>query len=332
MINAAVFSLRRARLNLLMLFVFASGFALADPDQPGSAKGVQYSEVMPLAHKSLLLDIARTGNSLVVVGERGHVLISEDGGKTWKQSARVPTRTTLTAVYGVGRNIWAVGHDTTIIHSADGGLSWEVQFADPAREVPLLDVYFSDANTGYAIGAYGTYLTTTDGGKNWHDGLLLEDDDYHLNAIIPLPANGLFIVAEAGTAYRSDDGGQTWQRLHLPYAGSMFGALYLSDRIIAFGLRGHVFASENLGESWQELPSPVLSSLFGGAILGANSAILVGANGAVLQLTGSQLQSKGQPLGGEDLASVLALTNQRLVVVGEGGIHLLNLATKNETD
>lgn len=326
MINAAVFSPKRARLGLVLLFVFGYQCSLAASPPQEPANQVQYSEVMPLAHKSLLLDIARAGNSLVVVGERGHVLISEDGGKSWKQSSRVPTRATLTAVYGVGKNIWAVGHDTTIIHSSDGGQTWETQFVDPAREVPLLDVYFSDANNGHAIGAYGTYLTTTDGGKSWNDGLLLEEDDFHLNAIIPLPANGLFVVAEAGTAYRSDDGGQTWQRLHLPYAGSMFGALYLSDRVIAFGLRGHVFASEDLGETWQELPSPVLSSLFGGAILGASSAVLVGANGAVLQLSGSQLKSLGQPLGGEDLAAVLALTNQRLVVVGEGGVHLLNLA------
>ncbi len=287
----------------------------------------QFSEVMPLAHKSLLLDIARTGNLLVVVGERGHVLLSQDNGKTWKQSATVPTRTTLTAVAAVGKNIWAVGHDTTIIHSGDGGQNWEVQFADPEREVPLLDVYFSDAEHGYAIGAYGAYLTTTDGGAHWNDGLLIEDDDFHLNAIIPLRANQLFIVAEAGTAYRSDDAGATWQRLHLPYAGSMFGALYLSDQIVAFGLRGHVFTSNDLGETWQSLDSPVLSSLFGGAILGANSAVLVGANGAILTLQNNQLQSLGQPLGGEDLSSVLALTNQRLVIVGEGGIHLLNLGS-----
>ncbi len=284
-----------------------------------------YSEIMPLAHKSLLLDIGRAGNVLVAVGERGHVLISEDSGKSWKQAAQVPTRATLTAVYGVGKNIWAVGHDTTIIHSGDGGTTWEVQFSDPAREAPLLDVYFSDAHTGYAIGAYGAYLTTADGGQTWHDGVLVDDDDFHLNAIIPLQADGLFIVAEGGTAYRSDDAGLTWKRLHLPYSGSMFGALYLSERIITFGLRGHVFASSDNGETWETLLSPVSSSLFGGTILGANSAVLVGANGTILVLKGNQFTSQGQPLGGEDLSAVLAVTSQRLIITGEGGIHLLKL-------
>lgn len=321
-----VISFSPGRLGRAAWLLFACLLSFAAGAQTEKAAATSYSEVMPLAHKSLLLDVARAGNTLVAVGERGHVLTSTDNGKSWTQSAKVPTRATLTAVYAIGKHMWAVGHDTTIIHSADGGQSWELQFSDPPREVPLLDIYFSDATTGFAIGAYGTLLTTTDGGKHWHDGLLLEDDDFHLNAIIPLEANQLFVVAEGGTAYRSDDGGQNWQRLHLPYAGSMFGALYLSERIVAFGLRGHVFVSPDQGQSWQLLESPVQSSLFGGTILGANSALLVGANGAVLLLNGDTLQSRGQPLGGEDLAAVLALTNQRLVVVGEGGIHLLNLS------
>ena len=66
----------------------------------------------------------------------------------------------------------AVGHDTTILHSTDSGLTWEIQFQDPEREMPLLDVLFINESEGFAIGAYGTYLTTFDGGKNWEDELI----------------------------------------------------------------------------------------------------------------------------------------------------------------
>ena len=41
------------------------------------------SQIMPLADRSLLLDGQLTGNKIIVVGERGHILISTDGGKTW---------------------------------------------------------------------------------------------------------------------------------------------------------------------------------------------------------------------------------------------------------
>lgn len=45
-----------------------------DPDGP--------ARVRPLAGRSSLLDITRAGSRLVAVGERGHVLLSDDQGKT----------------------------------------------------------------------------------------------------------------------------------------------------------------------------------------------------------------------------------------------------------
>lgn len=85
------------------------------------------SIIMPKAHKSLLLDVDMHGNRLVMVGERGHVLVSEDSGKTWKQS-KSPVSQMLTAVELLNeRYVWAVGHDGNIIHSDDGGLTWVKQ-------------------------------------------------------------------------------------------------------------------------------------------------------------------------------------------------------------
>src|SRR5688572_32351199 len=52
-----------------------------------------------LAARSLLLDITHAGERLVAVGERGHVLQSDDAGATWKQAERVPTSAMLTGVH-----------------------------------------------------------------------------------------------------------------------------------------------------------------------------------------------------------------------------------------
>ena len=49
------------------------------------------------AHKSLLLDVTNAGERLVAVGERGHIIFSNDEGRTWRQ-ATTPVLTTLTAV------------------------------------------------------------------------------------------------------------------------------------------------------------------------------------------------------------------------------------------
>ena len=65
----------------------------------------------PLAPRSLLLDGTSVEGVVVVVGERGHVLVSEQQGRSWDQGD-VPTRATLTGVHFHDRKLgWAVGHD-----------------------------------------------------------------------------------------------------------------------------------------------------------------------------------------------------------------------------
>ena len=84
---------------------------------------VEYSEVQPLSTDSMLLDVIRVGDRLVAVGERGHVVLSDDG-ETWRQAEHVPTRSTLTSLFRVGDRLWAGGHDAVIITSGDQGSSW----------------------------------------------------------------------------------------------------------------------------------------------------------------------------------------------------------------
>ena len=79
------------------------------------------------AAQGLLLDIVHTGERLVAVGERGHIVYSDDLGRTWMQ-ANVPVYVTLTAVYFASPAIgWAVGHDGVILTTRDGGARWSLQ-------------------------------------------------------------------------------------------------------------------------------------------------------------------------------------------------------------
>ena len=111
---------------------------------PIGAANAQSAIQARLAPQSLLLDGASAGARLVVVGERGHVLVSADGGASWQQ-ARVPVRSLLTAVHMHDARIgWAVGHDAVILRTGDGGMTWRVAHYAPKEERPLLDVWFRD--------------------------------------------------------------------------------------------------------------------------------------------------------------------------------------------
>ena len=79
------------------------------------------------AEHSVLLDVVKTGNRLVAVGERGVVVLSDDGGRTWRQ-ASVSTSVTLTSVQFASLKAgWAVGHSGVVVHTEDGGETWTRQ-------------------------------------------------------------------------------------------------------------------------------------------------------------------------------------------------------------
>jgi photosystem II stability/assembly factor-like uncharacterized protein len=91
------------------------------------------------AATATMMATALAGTRVVLAGERGIILYSDDAAHVWHQSA-VPVSVTLTALYFVNPSSgWAVGHDGVILHSADGGETWFKQ-ADGNRLNELLRI------------------------------------------------------------------------------------------------------------------------------------------------------------------------------------------------
>lgn len=306
----------------------------------------------PEAASALALDLIRTEKGWVAVGERGHVLLSEDG-KQWEQAEFVPVQATLTRVaYGDG-HLWAVGHDATILHSHDGGKTWELQYFEPELEQPLLDVHFFSRFNGLAIGAYGVYLVTEDGGENWEEKnlgdlvvseaidweaieqqALAEDPDAmgvdrgcyefmecHLNAFLDLGQDRYMIAAERGYGFRSQDGGSTWESFRFPYDGSMFGLIEIDNGILAYGLQGRVQWSEDFGQSWTVLDSPTQSTLLGAVQMPDGRALMVGSGAARLRYDPkSNVFALTEDRLGNAIAAVVLTEQGKAVYAGEEGI------------
>lgn len=299
---------------------------------PAADAGALYSIESTKSPRSLLLDVVHAGSRLVVVGDRGHILYSDDEGKTWTQ-AKVPTRQLLTSVYFVDdKQGWAVGHDAQILVSTDGGATWTKQFEDLKREAPLLDVWFKDAQTGFAVGAYGSLMTTTDGGQHWQDvsDRLDNEDQYHLNGIAQVKDSGLFIVGEAGSMFRSGDDGETWEKLEGPYQGSLFGVIGTGQpgTLLAYGLRGNLFRSSDFGSTWEPIPlqaerGPLEFGLSNAALLPDGSLVVVGNGGSVLRSTDDGLTFKvfNRP-DRISLSGVAAGKQGNLILVGQGGVRV----------
>ena len=278
----------------------------------------------PLAATTLLLDAAAAGDRVIVIGQRGHVLVSDDGD-TWKQ-ARVPVRALLTAVHmHDAATGWAVGHDAVILRTDDAGDTWRLLHRAPEEERPLLDVWFRDKETGFAVGAYGYFLATRDGGATW-TSRAISQDDFHLNEIVPAGGERLFIAAEAGVVYRSDDGGGTWRELPSPYTGSWYGALVLdADRLLLLGLRGHLFRSEDAGANWTRVATHTTATLTDAVRMPSGHLLLTGLEGVILtSRDGGRSVSATRLPSRQGIASALVLPDGGVLLTGEFGVRRLS--------
>jgi photosystem II stability/assembly factor-like uncharacterized protein len=265
----------------------------------------------PKALGAATLAVARAGQRLVAVGERGTVLWSDDHGVRWTQ-ATVPVQATLTSVRFVdAKTGWAAGHLGVVLRSDDAGATWhkqldgiqaaalvlqvaqesgdERQIANARRLVeegadkPFFDLEFADTQRGFVVGAYGLMLATADGGKSWAVVSLPNPKNLHLYGL-RAHGNTLLIAGEQGLLLRSTDGGARFHALESPYKGSFFGLLHTrGDVWVAFGLRGTAYRSMDAGTQWDKLDTGLPMAIGAGAALPEGGFVLLGQAGEVLR-------------------------------------------------
>jgi photosystem II stability/assembly factor-like uncharacterized protein len=279
-----------------------------------------------LAKRSLLLDVHGWGERALAVGERGHILLSTDSGKNWRQTI-APTRRTLTGVFLIDDQVaWAIGHQSVILKSGDGGETWAKANAESDPETAYLDILFLDAMTGFIVGSYGKFLSTSDGGERWVE--TKQDDDPHLSHIIPAPGGGLWLTGEFGTVRRSGDRVRRWEPLATPYEGTFFGALPLAKGgAVVFGLRGNIFRSED-GKAWKQVESPTQSLLHGGLALADGRLVLTAAAGQLLVSADEGRSFRLATMPGAESATATSLwqaADGGVLLTSDKGVHRLEL-------
>ena len=315
-----------------------------------------------LAPRTLLNGLARAGDRVIAVGQRGHVLYSDDAGANWQQ-ADVPVSSDLVAVSFPSPSLgWAVGHDGVILHTNNAGASWSRQldghragamllaaypevaaakderaaalhdqakrFAEQGAENPFLDVWFANEHDGYVIGAFGLILHTTDAGVTWQPALHEVDNPggLHLYAIRNAGSD-LYIVGEQGLALRLDREAGRFEKLQLPYQGTLFGVIGDDRSVVAFGLRGTVLRSVDRGSTWQAITTGLQVGMTGGTVAADGRFVIVSQAGHVLASSDAgatfALQPVQQP---QPAAAVVVAKGGALVVAGPRGVRALPAA------
>lgn len=269
----------------------------------------------------LLLSAARAGDRLVAVGEFGHVALSDDNGKTWRQAKTVPTQSTLTSVVFIdAQNGWAAGHDKTILITADGGETWTVQYTremSAAAGIPLEPRGRAEAppapveDPGLAPGDGSAPIEgeapadgaapvddaaaapVEDQASTSSDGFVDSDttgtepepDIPFLGLVFTSPTHGI-AVGGFNYAAETNDGGKTWAPRRLVKTADDDYHLNTAfagpdGSLFVPSELGQVYRSLDNGATWDIVQTEYEGSFWGGLTLKDGSVLVVGMRGNV---------------------------------------------------
>jgi photosystem II stability/assembly factor-like uncharacterized protein len=251
-----------------------------------------------------------------VVGERGLLMRSRDGGRSWQVvpvSIRDPgggDRPLDSHLFGISavsdHEAWAVGDLGVVLHTRDGNewspveISEEVLGDGNLVERVYNSVRFVDHANGWIVGEFATTLRTTDGGETWVAARSLEGsvEDLYLFDASAESGGRAAATGLAGAVLRTEDGGATWRPRGALTSAGLFGVSWVGSRGLVVGDRGELFLTANDGSTWNRPDRPRLFNWLRGVTLGSDGiGIAVGERGLILTSTdggSSWTQTRGQ--------------------------------------
>ncbi len=320
-------TLGAACLGLSMACASPVAFAIADvletPARPTE-----------LAPDNLLNDVERAGDRLVAVGERGHIIYSDDDGASWTQ-AEVPVSVTLTGVdFGSETHGWAVGHSGVVLHSDDAGESWSVQLTGVrAAELAIesqkeaiaameerVETAPEDEKSDLEWALDDLYFTL----ENMEADLDVGPVNPFLDVWFENQDHG-FALGAYGLFFRTQDGGESWQdwspkldnpqKFHLNALTQIGGGA-----LVMVGEAGQIHVSVDLGETWERRESPYPGSLFGVVGTGrVNEVLAFGLRGTLMFSSDLGKSWSMVTTGSTATLNDGASQKDRIILVGNGG-------------
>ena len=248
------------------------------------------------------------------------------------------SRLLLTDVAREGARIIAVGDRGYIVYSDNDGESWQRAKTPPGLAL-LNSVYFSDANTVWAVGHDSVILKSTDQGKEWTQVYSSAKDQRPLMDVLFVDANHGFAVGAYGAFLETLDAGKTWtSRKAIPAAakakpakaarGGRNAGMDIEDeadkspdedkhlnaiiklgqgRLFIAGEAGTMLLSNDNGKSWERVVSPYKGSYFGAMLANDGGVLALGLRGNVFRAADTGLKT-WTPVATNTKASMMSAT------------------------
>jgi photosystem II stability/assembly factor-like uncharacterized protein len=201
-----------------------------------------------------------------------------------------PAPTSVTQTYSISGRIVIDGRERQ-----DGVIVWidldHVTDTDNLGDYHIYDVFFTDSETGTAVGLEGTILQTTDGGETWVGQT--SGTSSALRDVVFTDTNTGTVVGDDGTVLRTTDGSDTWIQQVIPTSINLHSVSFANENVgTIVGHDGWIFWTDKGGGRWLPLESGTANNLYGVFFTDANTGTVVGTYGTILRTTGGGTSSR----------------------------------------
>lgn len=164
----------------------------------------------------------------------------------------------------------------------------------------LFSVYFTDPDTGYAVGYYntGAILKTPDGGNTWVD--ITPGVIQLCYSVFFTGMDTGYIVGDSGLILKTTDGGTSWTN---QVSGTLKGlySVYFTDSDTGYivGDSGMILKTTDGGSSWADISYVTSKYLTSAFFINTNTGYLVGSGGLILKTIngGISWMDQSRPFG-----------------------------------
>ncbi|TDP40812.1 photosystem II stability/assembly factor-like uncharacterized protein [Idiomarina aquatica] len=228
--------------------------------------------------ESILIEVARAGESLVAVGAHGNIIVSDSQDiNTWQQ-ASVPTSVLLTSVdFSDAQHGWATGHHGVIIKSTDGGDSWqrvldgfkllELEADFYQQQITKLEAAIEQADDAEVGDLEWDLDTAKFQLENVQQAQQESGPSKPFLDIVALSNDIAIAIGAYGTLVKTTDGGANWDllndKLDNPNGFHLNAISQNGVQLFIAGEAGTAYSSDDNGETWQAVPPPYPGSFFG---------------------------------------------------------------------
>ncbi len=221
---------------------------------------VEEQRLQPLQRTDLFQASTANDEVIVTVGNFGVIVVSSDGGQSWKRQILEPQPTLIDVTHCPDGSLVVLAMEGQTWLSKDNGASW-TEFDIGTAEVPQA-LTCDPSGKLWVVASFSTILNSSDQGKSWQSQSFDEDMIFTFIQFFT-PMEGL-VTGEFGTLMLTRDGGQSWQRAEpVPAEFYPMASLFVDmEHGWVAGLNGTVFYTSDGGKTWVKQESDTTAPLY----------------------------------------------------------------------